>query len=201
MILSYIRSFANIIVYLLIKDKTKINAYIKRYLESYGITPPPARKTSLVRELVYCSRRSREFLNVFYFRVERSLSRCHLLSVIKMICLPKKTMGFGIEQQKLGKGIFVQHGDSTIIHAHEIGDNLTVYQNVTIGDSGKGYPTIGNNITICTGAVVLGPIHVGDGSIIGANATIVKDVPANSVIVPARNRMVKLNAHSADLPF
>lgn len=72
---------------------------------------------------------------------------------------------------------------------------------MTIGDSGKGCPTIGNNVTICTGAVVLGPIHVGDGSIIGANATIVKDVPANSVIVPARNRMVMLNAHRVDLLF
>lgn len=76
-----------------------------------------------------------------------------------------------------------------------------VYQKVTIEDSGKGCPTIGNNVTICTGAVVLGPIHVGDSSIIGANAAIVKDVPANSVIVPARNRMVKLNAHRVDLLF
>ena len=201
MVLSYIRSFANIIVYLLIKDKTTINADIKRYLESYEITPPQPEKAIYVRELVYCSRRSREFLNVFYFRVGRSLSRYHLLSVIKMIYPPKETIGFGIEPQKLGKGLFIQHGDSTIIHAREIGDNLTIYQNVTIGDSGRGCPSIGNDVTICTGAAVLGPIHVGEGSIIGANATIVKDVPANSVIVPARNRIVKLNAHRVDLPF
>lgn len=138
---------------------------------------------------------------MFYFRVGRSLSRYHLLSVIKMIYPPKETIGFGIEPQKLGKGLFIQHGDSTIIHAREIGDNLTIYQNVTIGDSGRGCPSIGNDVTICTGAAVLGPIHVGEGSIIGANATIVKDVPANSVIVPARNRIVKLNAHRVDLPF
>lgn len=101
----------------------------------------------------------------------------------------------------MGKGLFIQHGDSTIIHAHKVGDNLTVYQNVTIGDSGKGYPTIGDNVTICTGAIVLGPICIGDGAIIGANATIVKDVPANSVIVPAKNRIIKLNANPVNLTF
>ena len=64
MILSYIRSFINIVVYLLIKDKSKINADIERYLESYGITPPHG-KNNYIKELVYCSKRSREFLNVF----------------------------------------------------------------------------------------------------------------------------------------
>lgn len=200
MILSYIRSLINIVVYLLVKDKSKINTDIERYLESYGLTPPYG-KNNYVKELVYCSKRSKEFLNVFYFRVGRHLSRYHLLSICEAIYPPKRTIGFGIDEKCLGKGLFIQHGDSTIIHAHKVGANLTVYQNVTIGDSGKGYPTIGDNVTICTGAVVLGPIYVGDGSVIGANATIVKDVPANSVIVPAKNRMVKFEGQSVDLQF
>lgn len=200
MILSYIRSLINIVVYLLVKDKSKINTDIERYLESYGLTLPYG-KDNYVKELVYCSKRSREFLNVFYFRMGRHLSRYHLFQLCKTIYPPKQTIGFGIDEQNLGKGLFIQHGDSTIIHAHKIGDNLTVYQNVTIGDSGKGYPTIGDNVTICTGAIVLGPIHVGDGSVIGANATIVKDVPANSVIVPAKQRMIKLNGNSVNLIF
>lgn len=200
MILSYIRSLINIVVYLLVKDKSKINTDIERYLESYGLTPPYG-KDNYVKELVYCSKRSREFLNVFYFRMGRHLNRYHLLSICKTIYPPKQTIGFGIDEQNLGKGLFIQHGDSTIIHAHNIGDNLTVYQNVTIGDSGKGYPTIGDNVTICTGAIVLGPICIGNGAIIGANATIVKNVPANSVIVPAKNRIVKLGRQSVDLQF
>lgn len=142
-----------------------------------------------------------EFLNVFYFRTAWYLGRYHLLSICKTIYPPKQTIGFRIDEQNLGKGLFIQHGDSTIIHAHEIGDNLTVYQNVTIGDSGKGYPIIGNNVTICTGAIVSGPIHIGDGSVIGANATIVKDVPANSVIIPAKQRMIKLNGNPVNLAF
>ena len=131
----------------------------------------------------------------------RHLRRYHLLSICEAIYPPKRTIGFGIDEQSFGKGLFIQHGDSTIIHAHKIGDNLTVYQNVTIGDSGKGYPTIGDNVTICTGAIVLGPICIGNGAIIGANATIVKNVPANSVIVPAKNRIVKLGRQSVDLQF
>lgn len=199
MMFAYIRSFANILVYLLIKDKTKINADIKRYMESYGITPPE--KDIYVKELVYCSSRSKEFLNVFYFRIGKRLAKVHLLTVFKMVFPPKRTIGFGIDERYLGKGLFIQHGDSTIIHAHKVGDNLTIYQNVTIGDSGKGYPTIGNNVTICTGAVVLGPIHVGDGAIIGANASVVKDVPSDAVIVPARNRIVRLNGKKCEMIF
>lgn len=199
MMLAYIKSFANILVYLLIKDKTKINADIKRYMESYGITPP--RKDIYVKELVYCSNRSKEFLNVFYFRIGKRLAKFHLLTVFKMIFPPKRTIGFGIDERNLEKGLFIQHGDSTIIHAHKVGDNLTIYQNVTIGDSGKGYPTIGNNVTICTGAVVLGPIHVGDGAIIGANASVVKDVPSDAVIVPANNRIVRLNGKKCEMIF
>ena len=200
MILSYIRSLINIVVYLLVKDKSKINTDIERYLESYGLTLPYG-KDNYVKELVYCSKRSREFLNVFYFRMGRHLRRYHLLSVCEAIYPHKRTIGFGIDEQSFGKGLFIQHGDSTIIHAHKIGDNLAVYQNVTIGDSGKGYPTIGDNVTICTGAIVLGPICIGNGAIIGANATIVKNVPANSVIVPAKNRIVKLGRQSVDLQF
>lgn len=64
MILSYIRSLINIVVYLLVKDKSKINTDIERYLESYGLTLPYG-KDNYVKELVYCSKRSREFLNVF----------------------------------------------------------------------------------------------------------------------------------------
>lgn len=96
-------------------------------------------------------------------------------------------------------GVFIQHGNSTIIHAQKIGHNFSVYQNVTIGDNGKGVPVIGNNVTIYTGAVVLGPITIGDNAIIGANATIVKDIPANSVIAPARNRIILINGEKVNI--
>lgn len=200
MILAYLKSIMNIIVYVMMKDRTKVNADIRQYLLSYGIIPP-RNKNLQIKELVYCSNRSREFLNVFYFRAGAFMRRWHISSLCRMMYAPKQTIGFGTDERTVEGGLFIQHGDSTIIHARSVGENLTIYQNVTIGDSGKGCPTIGNNVTICTGAVVLGPIHVGDNAVIGANATVVKDVSEGAVVVPQRNRIIKLNGKRVDLPM
>lgn len=76
---------------------------------------------------------------------------------------------------------------STIIHASRIGRNFTIFQNVTVGYSNGGKPQIGDNVTIYSGAVVIGPIKIGDNVEIGANAVVTKDVPSNVVVagVPA----------------
>ncbi len=166
-------------------------------------SPPPDICTNrlLIKELVYCSNRSREFLNVYYFRVGALTHKLHISSLCEMLYAPKSSIGFGTDERCVKGGLHIEHGDSTIIHARAVGENLKVYQNVTIGDSGKGYPTIGDNVTVCTGAIVLGPIHVGDNAVIGANATVVKDVPPNTVVVPQKNRIIKQDGKSVDLPF
>lgn len=94
---------------------------------------------------------------------------------------------------KIGKGLFIDHGSGVVIgETSEIGDNVTIYHGVTLGgtgkDKGKRHPTIGNNVIIGTGAKVLGPVNVGDGAKIGANAVVVKDIPkgATAVGVPAK---------------
>ena len=94
---------------------------------------------------------------------------------------------------KFGRNIEMSHnGLGCVIWATEIGDNTTIWQNVTLG-SGKGqypdvFPKIGKNCKIYTGAVVIGNITIGDGAIIGANAVVTHDVPENTVVagVPAR---------------
>ncbi|MFU0799435.1 MAG: serine O-acetyltransferase [Xylanivirga thermophila] len=93
---------------------------------------------------------------------------------------------------KIGKGLFIDHGMGVVIgETAEIGDNVTIYQGATLGgtgkETGKRHPTIGNNVVISTGAKVLGPFKVGDNSKIGANAVVLKEVPANctAVGVPA----------------
>lgn len=89
----------------------------------------------------------------------------------------------------IGGGLFIQHGFSTYIAAQSIGENCWINQQVTIGykDNTKP-PVIGNDVTITCGAKVLGPITIGDHVTIGANAVVIKDLPANSVWggVPAR---------------
>jgi serine O-acetyltransferase len=94
---------------------------------------------------------------------------------------------------KIGKGLFIDHGMGVVIgETTEIGDNVTLYQGVTLGgtgkDKGKRHPTLENDVVVGAGAKVLGPIKIGTGSKIGANAVVLKDVLANATAVgiPAR---------------
>src|SRR5664279_144537 len=82
---------------------------------------------------------------------------------------------------KIGKGFFIDHGTGVVIgETTEIGDNVTLYQGVTLGgtgkDTGKRHPTLGNDVIVGAGAKILGPINIGAGSKIGANAVVLKDV-------------------------
>jgi serine O-acetyltransferase len=94
----------------------------------------------------------------------------------------------------IGKGLFIDHGMGVVIgETAEIGDNVTLYHGVTLGgtgkDTGKRHPTIEDDVLIGTGAKVLGPITVERGAKIGANAVVVKNVPAKATAVgsPAKN--------------
>ena len=99
---------------------------------------------------------------------------------------------------KIGKGLFIDHGMGIVIgETAEVGDNCTLYQNVTLGgtgkDKGKRHPTIGNNVLIGSGAKVLGPFSVGDNSKIAANAVVLSEVPENSTCVGVPARIVRIN--------
>ena len=99
---------------------------------------------------------------------------------------------------KIGRRFFIDHADGIVVGATaEIGDDVMLYQQVTLGGTSmeqtKRHPTLGNNVLVGAGAKILGPITVGDGASVGANAVVVKDVPANHVAVgvPAKNRAPK----------
>lgn len=94
---------------------------------------------------------------------------------------------------KIGKGFFIDHGMGVVIgETCEIGDNVLLYQGVTLGgtgkNSGKRHPTIKDNVLIGAGAKVLGPVVIGENSKIGGGSVVLRDVPPNStaVGVPAR---------------
>lgn len=97
---------------------------------------------------------------------------------------------------KIGKGLFIDHGSGVVIgETTEIGDNCTIYQNVTLGgtgkETGKRHPTLGDNVMVGAGARVLGPFKVGDNCKIAANAVVLTEVPPNSTAVGVPARVVK----------
>lgn len=105
---------------------------------------------------------------------------------------------------KIGHGLFIDHGMGVVIgETSIIGDNVLLYQGVTLGgtglEKGKRHPTIGNNVVIGTGAKVLGNIIIGDNSYIGANAVVIKDVPANSTVVGVPGRITKQEGKKIDI--
>ena len=96
----------------------------------------------------------------------------------------------------IGKGLFIDHGMGVVIgETAVIGDNVTLFQGVTLGgtgkERGKRHPTIGNNVVVGAGAKVLGSFTIGDNVQIGANAVVVREVPANSVVVGVPGRIVR----------
>lgn len=96
----------------------------------------------------------------------------------------------------IGKRFFIDHGTGVVIgETTEIGDDVTLYQGVTLGgtgkDVGKRHPTIGNGAMIGAGAKVLGPITVGDNSNIAAGAVVLEDIPANCTAVGVPAKVVK----------
>ncbi|MCM1026739.1 MAG: serine O-acetyltransferase [Roseburia sp.] len=97
---------------------------------------------------------------------------------------------------KIGKGFFIDHGNGVIIgETAVIGDNVTLYQGVTLGgtgkEHGKRHPTVGNNVMISAGAKVLGSFRIGDNSKIGAGSVVLSEVPPCSTVVGVPGRVVK----------
>ncbi|EAX46658.1 serine O-acetyltransferase [Thermosinus carboxydivorans Nor1] len=96
---------------------------------------------------------------------------------------------------KIGEGLFIDHGAGVVIgETAEIGRNVTLYQGVTLGgtgkEKGKRHPTIGDNVVVASGAKVLGSFKVGDNSKIGAGSVVLKEVPPNSTVVGIPGRVV-----------
>ena len=126
----------------------------------------------------------KEFRNLVIYRHGKYPVRRRLIAVfyppLESLC---------IDALEIGGGLFIHHGIATIIAAKSIGENCWINQQVTIGYKDAGEPpVIGNNVMITCGAKVLGSIYVGDGAVIGANAVVVKDIPARCVVggIPAK---------------
>jgi serine O-acetyltransferase len=107
----------------------------------------------------------------------------------------------------LGKGLFIDHGMGLVVgETTQIGENCVLFHNVTLGGTGKHagkrHPTLGNNVLVGTGAIILGPVNIGSNVYIGANTFIYMcDVPDNATVVGTPGRIVRLDGQAVDLPL
>lgn len=107
---------------------------------------------------------------------------------------------------KIGRRLVIDHGTGIVIgETAEIGDDVLIYQGVTLGgtgkDVGKRHPTIGNNVMISAGAKVLGPFKIGDNSRVAAGAVVLEEVPPNSTVVGIPAKVVKQNGERVRQPL
>lgn len=176
--------FAAVIFLIAILFKGEIKAAFER---------DPAARNILEVVLLYSGLHA-----IIFYRI------AHILYLLKIPILPRLISQLarhitGIEIHpgaKIGKGLFIDHGMGVVIGETSIlGDNVTLFQGVTLGgtgkEKGKRHPTLGNNVVVGAGAKVLGNITIGDDVVVGANAVVIKDVPADSTVVGVPGRIVK----------
>ncbi|MDR1940150.1 MAG: serine O-acetyltransferase [Clostridiales bacterium] len=166
------------------KIKADLNAVIEK---------DPAARNKLEVILTYSG-----FKALLYYRAAHWFYGKKLKLIARMIS-QRARHRTGIEihpAAKIGSGIFIDHGMGVVIgETAEIGDDVVIYQGVTLGgtgkDTGKRHPTVGDDVMISSGSKVLGPITIGAGSKIGANSVVLKNVPPQSTVVGVPGRIVR----------
>jgi len=140
------------------------------------------------------------------YRITHRLFKMHIPFVPRLFSqIARHFTGIEIHPgATIGRGLFIDHGMGVVIGETSIlGDNITLYQGVTLGgtgkEKGKRHPTLGNNVVVGTGAKILGNITIGDNSYIGANAVVIKDVPPNSTVVGVPGRITKQDGKKIDV--
>ncbi len=153
---------------------------------------------------------------LFFHRFSHFLYKRGLITFPRIISqLARFLTGIEIHPgAEIGKGFFIDHGMGVVIgETAEIGDNVTLFQGVTLGgtgkEKGKRHPTIGDNVIIGAGAKVLGSMKIGDNVKVGAGSVVLKEVEANATVVGVPGRVVAQNGRKihaerdlehADLP-
>lgn len=151
---------------------------------------PDAPKGAVALTAAYIAE-SRAFRTLVYYRLRQCAPAPVklVLPFVRAIWRPHPTLI--LHPDSLGSGCFILHGDSTMVGARSIGKNFVVGQHVVVGYRGQDeLPTIGDNVTIYVGAIVLGDITIGDGATVGAGAVVANDVPSGATVVPMPARPV-----------
>ncbi len=135
---------------------------------------------------------------IFWHRIAHSLYQHKFYFLARLISqIVRFFTGIEIHPgAKIGKGFFIDHGMGVVIgETAEIGDNVTLYQGVTLGgtgkEKGKRHPTLGSNVIVAAGAKILGNIKIGNNVKIGAGSVVIRDVPPDCTVVGVPGRIVR----------
>ena len=162
---------------------------IKEFIDIYKRKDPASRS---YLEIITCYP---GLHSILFYKISNFFWRLNLKLIARIMSnISRFLTGIEIHPAvKIGKNLFIDHGMGIVIgETTVIGDNVSIYQGVTLGgtkwEKKKRHPNISNNVIIGAGAKVLGPITVGKNSKIGANSVVTRNVPANTVVVgiPAR---------------
>lgn len=168
--------------YKLTDERDVIDADVDRWAELLWVDD----RSRMLARLLYAFP---EFRGVFYHRLAAGNPLGALAGRVAARWW-KTVPGLDLGDTPIGPGLFISHGQATILSAESIGANCQVHQGVTVGWDYRGErrPVIGDDVFIGAGAKILGPVTVGDKALIGANAVVVCDVPAGATAVgiPAR---------------
>lgn len=130
----------------------------------------------------YCMTWIKTFRNIFYFRTSRN--HPYITALFKIIFPEMNDIEISGD---IGGGLVIWHGYGLVLACHKIGENCSIWQGVTIGRNPKpgmviDKPTIGDNVSILTNAVVAGGIEIGDNTSIGAGSIVLKSMPSNVIV-------------------
>jgi serine O-acetyltransferase len=172
---------------------------IKELVKAYKARDPAAR-SGLEIVMLYPGIRA----TIAHRRAHRQYEKGHFFRARAISQRARRITGIEIHPgATIGRRLVIDHGMGVVIgETAQVGDDVLLYQGVTLGgtgkESGKRHPTIGNNVLIGSGAKVLGPFKVGDNSRIASNAVVLNEIPDNATAVGVPARVVKIDGQKVD---
>jgi serine O-acetyltransferase len=147
-------------------------------------------------QFAYLSGALTEFRTLVHYRLRSAPMALRL--VLRTLYRP--AVSLTLNANRIGPGLFIQHGLATIVTAESIGSHCWINQQVTIGHNATGRPTLGDRVQVGAGAVVIGPITLHDGATVGANATVIHDVGPGVTVVAPLATVLKHRRTDGDAP-